>query len=174
MACGTPVVGSNVGGIKFTVRDGETGYLVPPNDPDALGERLAHLYRHPKLMGVYRRQAIRRANDLFTWKRVADAMAVLYEQVMTAARPERVRGGGAVGGRGSQFRGRDRPRWRSPPSPARADARCRRMIGDAFARDGRLLVCGNGGIGGGRAAPRCRIRRAVQDRPTAGGCPPSP
>ena len=33
MACGTPVIGSNVGGVKFTVRDGETGYLVPPNDP---------------------------------------------------------------------------------------------------------------------------------------------
>ena len=37
MACGTPVVGANVGGIKFTVRDGETGYLVPPDNPDALG-----------------------------------------------------------------------------------------------------------------------------------------
>ena len=47
MACGTPVVGSDVGGIKYTVRDGETGYLVPPNDPARLGERLAHLYRHP-------------------------------------------------------------------------------------------------------------------------------
>src|SRR5262249_43770044 len=42
MACGTPVVGANVGGIKFTVRDGEAGYLVPPEDPEALAERLAH------------------------------------------------------------------------------------------------------------------------------------
>jgi len=50
MACGTPVVGSNVGGIRFTVRDGETGYLVPPNDPDALVERLAQLFCNQKLM----------------------------------------------------------------------------------------------------------------------------
>ena len=36
MACGTPVIGSRVGGIAFTVADGETGFLVPPRDPDAL------------------------------------------------------------------------------------------------------------------------------------------
>lgn len=89
MACGTPVVGSNVGGIKFTVRDAETGYLVPPDDPGAVGERLAHLYRHPKLLAVFRRQAIRRANDLFTWERVATAVAALNEEVLTAAEPQR-------------------------------------------------------------------------------------
>jgi glycosyltransferase involved in cell wall biosynthesis len=40
-ACGTPVVGAAVGGIRTTVVDGETGYLVPPRDPDALADRLA-------------------------------------------------------------------------------------------------------------------------------------
>ncbi|HEU4632919.1 MAG TPA: glycosyltransferase, partial [Flavisolibacter sp.] len=33
MACGTPVIGADVGGIKFSVKDGETGYLIPPKDP---------------------------------------------------------------------------------------------------------------------------------------------
>lgn len=87
MACGTPVVGSNVGGIKFTVRDSETGYLVPPNNPDALAEKLAHLYTHPKLLGVFSRQAIQRVNDLFTWEKVSRGVAVLYEEVLAAHHP---------------------------------------------------------------------------------------
>jgi glycosyltransferase involved in cell wall biosynthesis/phosphoheptose isomerase len=85
MACGTPVIGSNVGGIKFTVRDGETGYLVSPKDPEQLAERLAHLYSHPKLMSVLSRQAVRRANDLFTWQKVAAAVAAVYEEVRAAS-----------------------------------------------------------------------------------------
>jgi D-inositol-3-phosphate glycosyltransferase len=87
MACGTAVVGSNVGGIKFTVRDGETGYLVSPDDPAALGERLAHLYKHPKLLSVFRKQAIRRVNDLFTWQKVAAAASELYEGVLALGQP---------------------------------------------------------------------------------------
>src|SRR5262249_875215 len=84
MACGTPVVGSNVGGIKYTVRDGETGYLVPPRDPDRLAERLAHLYPHPKPTTLLSRQAIGRANDLFTWEKVASSVAAVYEEVLAA------------------------------------------------------------------------------------------
>jgi D-inositol-3-phosphate glycosyltransferase len=83
MACGTPVVGSNVGGIKFTVRDGETGYLVPASDPSALAERLHYLYEHPKLMGLLSRQGVRRANDLFTWQKVASSVAAAYEEVLS-------------------------------------------------------------------------------------------
>lgn len=91
MACGTPVIGANVGGIKFTVRDGETGYLVPPNDPDAVAARVAHLYDHPQLLDVFRRQAIRRANDLFTWQTVSADIARLYEDVLKAASKPMVR-----------------------------------------------------------------------------------
>ena len=87
MASGTPVIGSNVGGIKFTVRDAETGYLVPPRDPAAVAERLAHLYRHPKLIRSLGEQAVRRVNEEFTWTRVATAMAEVYEAVTGARRP---------------------------------------------------------------------------------------
>ncbi|MFB3738026.1 MAG: glycosyltransferase family 4 protein, partial [Candidatus Velamenicoccus archaeovorus] len=84
MACGTPVVGSDVGGIGFTVRDGETGSLVPPNDPEALADRLASLYRHPRVRERFGRQAVRRANALFTWQKVTSAVAALYEDVLSA------------------------------------------------------------------------------------------
>jgi histidinol-phosphate phosphatase family protein len=85
MACGTPVIGSAVGGIKTTVRDGVTGYLVPPKDPDALAERLAHLMDRPALREELSRQALRRARSLFTWRRIGTAIEALYETVLGAA-----------------------------------------------------------------------------------------
>jgi glycosyltransferase involved in cell wall biosynthesis len=86
MACGTPVIGSNVGGIKTTVRDGKTGFLVPPRDPDALGERLAHLCTNPELRLSLGQAAQRRAEEHFTWPKVADRIARLYHEVVYGAR----------------------------------------------------------------------------------------
>jgi histidinol-phosphate phosphatase family protein len=87
MACGTPVIGSAVGGIQTTVRDGVTGYLVPPKDPTALADRLAHLLRHPALLQEFSRQSVRRARALFTWQRVSAALESLYAEVL--GRPAR-------------------------------------------------------------------------------------
>jgi glycosyltransferase involved in cell wall biosynthesis len=87
MACGTPVVGSNVGGIKTTVRDGETGYLVPPNDPSALADRLADLFSHPERIAEFGRRALRRANDSYTWEQVAALVDDVYGRVLEASRP---------------------------------------------------------------------------------------
>jgi D-inositol-3-phosphate glycosyltransferase len=81
MACGTPVVGAYVGGIKYSVVDGLTGYLVPPNDAEALAERLAELYRNPGRMRQFGRSGIRRVNSYFTWKRVGRSIATVYEAV---------------------------------------------------------------------------------------------
>jgi D-inositol-3-phosphate glycosyltransferase len=87
-ACGTPVIGAAVGGIKTTVVDGETGYLVPPRDPDALADRLARLYRHPELLQQLGREAVRRANSQYTWEKIAAAVAGVYADI---AAPRRVR-----------------------------------------------------------------------------------
>jgi glycosyltransferase involved in cell wall biosynthesis len=40
---GEPVIASATGGLPEIVRDGETGFLVPPSDPDALADRIARL-----------------------------------------------------------------------------------------------------------------------------------
>jgi phosphoheptose isomerase len=145
MACGTPVVGANVGGIKFTVRDGETGYLVAPNDADAIAERIAHLFRHPRLMNVFRRQAIKRANDLFTWEHVATGAATVYEDVLLAGDPRRREQAGHLAVVERSFQGalhavhEARHRLREPILDA-ADA-----IGGCLADGGKVLICGNGG-----------------------------
>ena len=89
MACGTPVIGSAVGGIKYSVADGFTGCLVPPNDPDALAGTLARLYRDSDLRKDLGRNAIDRVHEQFTWGRVTAAIAALYQDVLASgsARP---------------------------------------------------------------------------------------
>lgn len=82
MACGLPVVGSAVGGIQTTVVDGKTGYLVPPNDPEALAERLAFLYRHPWLAQRLGQAGMERAWQHFTWRSVAAQLAAVYERAI--------------------------------------------------------------------------------------------
>ena len=82
MACATPVVGSAVGGIKTTVQEGITGYLVPPRNPQALAERLALLHddsAHARELG---RQGWQRAHRLYTWRSVAERIAIIYEQAV--------------------------------------------------------------------------------------------
>lgn len=145
MACGTPVIGANVGGIKFTVRDGEAGYLVPPDDPDALAERIAHLHRQPRLANVLRKRAIRRANDLFTWRRVAEGVASLYESVLASSSPARREKAGQLAVVDGGFEG-----ILDSLREARRELRDRiveaaEAVSAAFAGDGKMLVCGNGG-----------------------------
>lgn len=82
MACATPVIGSAVGGIRSTVLDQKTGFLVPPHDPEALAQRLAQLQRDPALAERMGWTGLRRAQRHFTWGRVAGQLASVYRSVL--------------------------------------------------------------------------------------------
>jgi glycosyltransferase involved in cell wall biosynthesis len=78
MACGTPVIGADVGGIRYSVADGLTGFLVPPRDPAALAARLAQLRRDPDLARRMGEAGLARARAAFTWKGVGESLAQIY------------------------------------------------------------------------------------------------
>ncbi len=92
MACGTPVIGTDVGGIRFSVKEGETGWLVPPRDPAALAMRLAILQRNPALARRMGEAGLARAQAGFTWSGVAESLKTIYGRVAdlsgTSARSE--------------------------------------------------------------------------------------
>ena len=83
MACGRPVIGSAVGGITFTIKPGETGFLVPPRDPEALAERIAFTLKRPELRRRMGRAARQRVERDFTWPTVAERTASLYERILS-------------------------------------------------------------------------------------------
>lgn len=80
MACGTPVVASDVGGLSFVVRDGETGFLVPEGDPRALADILGHLICEPELRDRLGKRGIEIARE-YAWTRIADQIEEIYQEL---------------------------------------------------------------------------------------------
>ena len=81
-ACGVPSVAGDSGGVRSAVRDGETGILVPPTDPDAIADALRSL-----LLNENRRKEMGRAARIavethYNWDRVArDTREFTYQVV---------------------------------------------------------------------------------------------
>ena len=88
MACARAVIGSEVGGIKATVVDGDTGFLVPPEDPQALAEKLALLKKNPALARRLGDAGYARARRSYTWRRVVRALTACYARVIAPERRE--------------------------------------------------------------------------------------
>ena len=82
MACGLPVVASDVGGIPDVVRDGETGILVPPGDVVALTKALDGVLGDDELRARLSAEAALQARR-YSWPGLAARVAALY----AAARP---------------------------------------------------------------------------------------
>jgi D-inositol-3-phosphate glycosyltransferase len=85
MACGTPVVASKVGGLAFSVQDGQTGFLVPDRDAEALAEKIRLLLCDDELRQKLGLQAAHWAGR-YGWPVVANQIIDLYEQLQPSVR----------------------------------------------------------------------------------------
>ena len=81
MACGAPVIASQVGGLAYLVRDGETGYTIPDNDPEALCEKLTLLLGNPDLRSTMGLRAVTHARD-YAWERIAAQIVDVYQELV--------------------------------------------------------------------------------------------
>jgi glycogen synthase len=84
MACGTPVVGSKVGGIPEIIVEGETGYLVPLGESfkSSFAEKLNILLDNPELSKKMGEASRKRAESVFSWKSIAKQTADFYRELI--------------------------------------------------------------------------------------------
>ena len=81
LRCNRVIVTPHVGGITDVVLDGETGLLVPPNNPDELANAVNRIVADPKLGERMGEAGRRRVEDKFTWDRVAIETLSVYNEV---------------------------------------------------------------------------------------------
>jgi starch synthase len=82
MAAGLPIVSTRVGAVPEVVRDGETGVLIPPDDPEACARAINSLLDDTVRMKEMGRKGRERAMQFFTWEKVAERVAQCYEEIL--------------------------------------------------------------------------------------------
>ncbi|KAF0121652.1 MAG: D-inositol-3-phosphate glycosyltransferase [bacterium] len=80
MACGTPVIASEVGGLSYVMGDEEAGFLVPEGDPEILAERINWIVANPFIKERFGREAVKWA-EKFEWSLIVDKVISLYSEL---------------------------------------------------------------------------------------------
>jgi glycosyltransferase involved in cell wall biosynthesis len=81
MACGVPVVATQTGGLSEVVDDGESGYLAPVGDVDAMAEAGIRLLSDPEAWRTFS-AAARKGAERFSADRVVSQYEAFYEAVL--------------------------------------------------------------------------------------------
>jgi D-inositol-3-phosphate glycosyltransferase len=145
MACGTPVIGSNVGGIKYSVEDGKTGYLVPPQNEEALAEKILASLSDPVSLATMRENSIARANAMFKWSHVSQLVSSLYQKVIYAHCSDGDRAEEMIKIVEENLTQASKTFLKTKQLLSLSILQIANLVSAAFRNNKKLLVCGNGG-----------------------------
>ena len=84
MACGTPVIASEVGGLGYLVQNEITGYTIPDSEPDALCDKLSWLLGNAELRNQMGNSAAEYAAN-YAWSKIAAQIIDVYKEVTVKA-----------------------------------------------------------------------------------------
>jgi glycosyltransferase involved in cell wall biosynthesis len=79
MACGIPAICSDVASMPEIVEDGVSGFVVPPNDPKSLREKLVWLRDNPESAAQMGRRGSQRVTERFNWSAVVQSCLKIYK-----------------------------------------------------------------------------------------------
>ena len=82
---GVPTIATRVGGFPDLVRDGETGWLVPPRNPEALAVAIQDALNHPDEARKRAMAGQQLARNLFDVRKTANEVKHIYEQILGTA-----------------------------------------------------------------------------------------
>ncbi|MFC0188564.1 N-acetyl-alpha-D-glucosaminyl L-malate synthase BshA [Fictibacillus aquaticus] len=82
MACGVPVIGSNIGGIPEVISDGETGYIVPLGDVEQATELASALLEDKEKHASFSLNAVRHVQSHFASEKIVSEYEALYTRVL--------------------------------------------------------------------------------------------
>jgi D-inositol-3-phosphate glycosyltransferase len=81
LACGTPIVANNVGGMRYMVSHGEMGRIVCDNSPRNLASQISELFRQPEGNGQHIKTRRDRMTE-FSWATIADRILQEYNRLL--------------------------------------------------------------------------------------------
>lgn len=84
MACGVPVIGTNVGGIPEVITDSKTGYICELGDIDTVVVKALHLLSDEKLHKQFSQDSIQRVQEHFHGEKIVQQYEDIYYQLMNS------------------------------------------------------------------------------------------
>ena len=85
LSCGLPVIGTNTGGISEQILEGQTGYVVPKSDPEAMAAKALALLSNPGKLALFSENAAKDAEGKYSLERMGNAYLEWFEELLDVA-----------------------------------------------------------------------------------------